>query len=189
MLDRLYLILKKNNINIDKDDFYYGSSILIDYIFFGIIILLISIYLHIFHNVILFMIPYLYLRQYTGGIHLPNSILCIICSSIVSIGLPMVTGSISITKISIIIILYIGNIFILQIIGTKDHVNKQLTTKEIKFYTNKASKIEFAFFVISVFSFYLNLPLLTNSLILAVCLCTFELSFIEIKSFIMRLLK
>ena len=101
----------------------------------------------------------------------------------------MVTGSISITKISIIIILYIGNIFILQIIGTKDHVNKQLTTKEIKFYTNKASKIEFAFFVISVFSFYLNLPLLTNSLILAVCLCTFELSFIEIKSFIMRLLK
>ncbi len=184
MLEKLYNLFRENEIDIDLDDFYYGAATLFNYLIFASIILLISMILRITFTVLIFLIAYIYLRQYTGGIHLSNSFLCTIASTLITIGIPIIVSEFSLDNICVLVIIPIINYFTLSIIKTMDHENKKLTEDEINFYTKKGKRIEMIYFFLCLLFFLLDFDIGVKGILAAESLCSLELLFLEIKHMI-----
>lgn len=175
MLKRLYIIFKNNDIKIDEDDFIYGTFNLIKYIIFLLILIPISIYFEIFKEVVFFLFSYYLLRQYTGGIHLSSSILCMICSIIVVTSLSFLSKTVNFINIFLVCGIYCLNFLFVFFHKSIDHPNKPLTQNEISIFTRKALLTIIIYCLISAMLVILHFYTLSNIIILVTSLCSFEI--------------
>lgn len=181
MLDKLFYILKENNIEIDEDDFYYGAITLLNYVIFTVMIVFFSILFNIEIRVLFFVLPYIYLRQYTGGIHLNNSISCTLMSTLVALGIPLISNKIVISSYTLISFIFLLNFVILVSFKTANHKNKGLTDNEILFYTKKSIKILLVYFIITLILFTIKFNIGVTGFITAASLCSLELTILKAK--------
>lgn len=125
-------IVKKNNTDIDEiklEEIMYGLESV--YLTFEkiIFILLISILLGIFKEVILFMLIYNIIRFTSFGAHAKNSIVCLIISSITFLGFPLLSMNIIMSNY-IKIILGIICIIIFLIYAPADTEKRPIISKK-----------------------------------------------------------
>ena len=188
MLDKLFSKLKESGIEIDEDDFYYGATTLLNYIVFFVVVFLLSIFLNIEINVLFFVLPYVFLRQYTGGIHLNNSMLCIFMSVLIVIGIPLLSNEIKISKYYFILFIVLFDFLILVFFKTANHKNKGLTNEEIRFYTKKAMKLMIMYFIITSVLFYFDFIQEVNGFMLSASICSIELLILKIYQLLRKVL-
>ena len=189
MLDKLFSKLKESGIEIDEDDFYYGTTTLLNYIVFFVVVFLLSIFLNIEINASFFVLPYVFLRQYTGGIHLNNSMLCIFMSVLIqTIVIPLLSNEIKISKYYFILFIFLFDFLILVFFKTANHKNKGLTNEEIRFYTKKAMKLMIMYFIITSVLFYFDFIQEVNGFMLSASICSIELLILKIYQLLRKVL-
>lgn len=161
MKNKLYELLKNNNIAIDEDVFYYGLSLLKKYFIFLIVTLFLSLYLNIFLEVLFFIILYIPLRRYVGGFHFNNSKICIFFSIVISIVACYISKQINFSINTIVISYICLTILIIKYVPV-DHKNKRLSSREKYYYKKKALIVNLLYFIITVFFKLLHLNELSS---------------------------
>lgn len=69
MRNRVYLLMKENNILIDEDIFGYGYSIFLQYFSYFLIVIPIALITNELFGMICFLLLFVPLRRYLGGFH------------------------------------------------------------------------------------------------------------------------
>lgn len=183
MVNRLYMILKKNNIQIEEDDFFYGANVLKRYIIFCVLMLPILFIFDTFFITISFLVPYIYLRHYLGGIHLENSNLCTFFSILICLCIPMLYKLFSYLDLLHIILIYAICIYTLYRLKIAVHCNKPLSEQDIRYFTNVALKTELFYLIISGLLYFTEYNLIGLEICIATSLCTLEIAIVKIKSY------
>lgn len=91
MNKKIYNILKKNDIKIDEDLFYYGWANFTHYFVYLIFTFILAFYCNCFKQTIIFLLLYIPLRRYIGGFHFSSNIICIFFSTLISIIPPLLS--------------------------------------------------------------------------------------------------
>ena len=147
-------IVKKNNTDIDEiklEEIMYGLESV--YLTFEkiIFILLISILLGIFKEVILFMLIYNIIRFTSFGAHAKNSIVCLIISSITFLGFPILSMNIIMSNY-IKIILGIICIIIFLIYAPADTEKRPIISKKRRLiYKVSTTLIGVLYIILSIY--------------------------------------
>ena len=152
--NKLYKFILNQNIKIDEDTFSYGSLIAIKYFIYLLIIIPISIIFHNFLEFLIFIITFVSLRRNVGGIHLNNTILCMLFSIFFSFIIPFVSKFLGFIDVVYRIIISLFSLISINFIGIIDHKNKRITKHEREYFLQKANKILLCYFVLLIFSLY-----------------------------------
>ena len=163
-------IVKKNNTDIDEiklEEIMYGLESV--YLTFEkiIFILLISLLLGIFKEVILFMLIYNIIRFTSFGAHAKNSIVCLIISSITFLGFPILSMNIIMSNY-IKIILGIICIIIFLIYAPADTEKRPIISKKRRLIYKVSTTLIGALYII--LSIYIKDNYLDNVFIFSLIL-------------------
>ena len=163
-------IVKKNNTDIDEiklEEIMYGLESV--YLTFEkiIFILLISILLGIFKEIILFMLIYNIIRFTSFGAHAKNSIVCLIISSITFLGFPILSMNIIMSNY-IKIILGIICIIIFLIYAPADTEKRPIISKKRRLIYKVSTTLIGALYII--LSIYIKDNYLDNVFIFSLIL-------------------
>ncbi len=129
-------VIRNSNIAPEAFEIYkYGFQIGLEMSTCVIVSLLISVYLHMFPEFIVFIVAFVSLRTYMGGLHLNNFFSCFICSTAVQTGVLIWASEIQFPMYWswIIILVCMG---IILYIAPVDNVNRILE-KDEKVYVYK----------------------------------------------------
>lgn len=109
---------------------------------------------------IIFMIPFMMLRKYSGGYHAKNLQSCLVCSCLLLL---------LCAKLSLImkcgwelLLLNVSSSLCLMIASPIDHENKKLSPEEKKLYKKKVCMLVLLFEILVLFSFLLDCYLYTT---------------------------
>lgn len=131
-------LVEKQIINKEDIDLYeYSLSQTQVYIFFITCVFVVNVFTKEFFATTFFMILFLNLRRYCGGIHLKNQNSCLMLSVCVTCGIPILCKYIYLKYDEIIVIQIIISM-IISILPIIDHPNKRLTNNEKKKFKRKA---------------------------------------------------
>lgn len=131
----IYLFLKRNHINLEEDIYYYGIEILISYLIYFLFTFSILLYFDFVIEALFYIVPFIILRSYVGGLHLNSKIGCFTVSIFTSCIFPFLAQLFPVT-FSLIIIIHIVCIILICKVQVMDHSNKVLTNEE-KLYLSK----------------------------------------------------
>lgn len=162
MKDKIYQLFIKNHISIDHDVFTYGLNVFKHYFVFLIFLIPLGIYFKILIKIILFLILYIPLRRFIGGFHFNNDYLCTFFSVICSFLIPYFSDQLIISNNFFIILSYTIMLLVTIKIGTVDHYNKKLSSKEKMIFKRKAILIEIIYCVLNEICLLLNIYYLAN---------------------------
>lgn len=168
---RLYELLNKNNIKIDKDIFDYGLVILKNYLIVLSISLISSIFLQTTFEMIFFFFSFLSLRRYWGGFHFHNSLFCNIFSTLILIFLPYYTKFYFILNWRILLIVNCFSTILFFIIGPIDHPNKRISKNEERIFKQKGFMTIAILLIIEITCKILEIDIVSESIFIAL-LCT-----------------
>lgn len=169
-----YKSFSKNNISLEKDVFEYGIKILERYIKFIVFTLASSLILGLVFEWFVFLMLFLLLRRYIGGLHLYNSQMCLIASSLITIFLSFMSKSINISDL-LFILIWLISIILIKLFAPIDHSNKRIIKIEKRLYKNKALKISFVYLGIFLICNYIGVKMICNSIFWVIFLCVFLL--------------
>lgn len=164
---KIYNYIKANKISLDEDVFIYGFQILVDYLVFILIIMIVSIYLNIVKEVIVFILAFIPLRRYLGGFHFSKNYLCKLFSILFTVLFSLISKSEIVKSFFIICIIFIISIIVTYTIGVRDHKNKRLADYEKNIYRKKSLCTELLYFILCCFLFvfsifdYLNIIIMS----------------------------
>lgn len=145
MLEKIYMILRKNDVEIEYDTFVYGFISLIKYMIFFILLFAIAIIINLVYEVFLLSI-------------LLFSYLIHICHF--SIFLTIVIGFCS--------------FFIVKYLSPQDCKNKRLTQSEKKYYNQISKLLVFLFSIFSII-FYTNFNIISRAIIISLIFLSLNL--------------
>ncbi len=148
MKNKFYKYLNKYYY-IDYDIFEYGIYILLTYLLVFVVIFTISLYLNIVLEEFIFWLVFIPLRKYSGGFHFTNKFLCLVTSTLIAISIGY-TAKLPIISPNISIIIIIFTFLTTIILKTSNHPNKNLSDKEIRFFTNKSLKIQIIYILLLI---------------------------------------
>lgn len=152
MIDKyIYKILIANDINISNDVFYYGWSILKQYLLFLLIIIPISCYHNLFYEIIYFFVIYTPLRKNIGGFHFNNKYFCVFFSAITSFLIVYISNLYNPSLLELTFIFFLL-IIMTYIMAPVDNINKKLNIKEKMFI--KESHLLLNLYIIFYLLFY-----------------------------------
>lgn len=162
MIDKyIYKILIANDINISNDVFYYGWSILKQYLLFLLIIIPISCYHNLFYEIIYFFVIYTPLRKNIGGFHFNNKYFCVFFSAITSFLIVYISNLYNPSLLELTFIFFLL-IIMTYIMAPVDNINKKLNIKEKNVYKRKSLIIEFIYYILSIILFLYDKIYLIN---------------------------
>lgn len=170
--DKLFLLFKKNNINIEKDVFEYGLITLETYCKYLLFIIPISIFCGLFKEVMIFIILFIPVRRYLGGFHMKTMKACFYGSVVLAIVLPYFASIISFNSPIIFLVVDIICLYLSIKIGTIDHPNKKIDNDDKKKYTNKAFVIESTYIMLSLIAYLFSYIYVINVIMLILLFCT-----------------
>ena len=148
MKEKLYYLFKENNIEIDKDIFEYGCKILKTYLIYFSFLIPIAYLLDVVFESIIFIFFYTPLKRYIGGFHFNTPKLCTLFSIFTTLIIAFASKNVAFENILPIYIITLFLFFVSFKIGTMDHPNKRLSTKEKKVYTKNALIIELIYLIL-----------------------------------------
>ncbi len=147
---KLYELLKNNNVKIEYDVFSYGIKVLKTYLLFSVLLFPWTIYLNIVIETVWFLVLFIPLRRYSGGIHFNESRYCLIFSVLFMIIIPLAISITSFSSISILLILGILSFYFTVKIGIIDHKNKRISISDKSTYSKKIFVLEFIYLIFSL---------------------------------------
>lgn len=172
---RLFKFINDQGVEIEKDVFSYGLSIVTTYTVFLMFLIPISLLNETFSETLTFIVVFVSLRQYLGGIHFNNPLICMIVSLAVAIIIPILAKNLEyifpITKLVCFIFTFIS----INFIGTIDHRNKKLNNQEKKVFRIKANRTLVVYFIIVFLCSFVIPPNYINTIILTITLMNFNL--------------
>lgn len=168
---KLYGLLNKYNIQIDKDIFDYGFIILKNYCIVLSISLIFSLWLQTFLEMLIFFLSFLLLRRYCGGYHFNNSLYCNIVSTAILIFLPYCTKYYFTLNWAILLIVNCFSVILFFIIGPIDHPNKRISKNEEKRFQQKGFITIAILLIIEIACRFLEIDIVSENIFIAL-LCT-----------------
>ena len=173
MNKKIYNILKKNDIKIDEDLFYYGWANFTHYFVYLIFTFILAFYCNCFKQTIIFLLLYIPLRRYIGGFHFSSNIICIFFSTLISIIPPLLSKQFF---VSFRLVILTSLILLIEtfLIAPVDHKNKRLTNNQINLYKKKSIIIEFLYIGFIIISYKYSIHILIN-IIFSVIVMIFHL--------------
>lgn len=152
-----FFLVQKEIIQKQKIEIYiYGFELLLSTICNGILLIIISIFLHVFWQTILMIIPFIIIRSNAGGFHAQTHAGCMIGFMAVYVfcilfakNLPneiLLTVALSILTSSSIVVLAIGVV---------PHKNRSVTPKEIISFKNKTRMYTTTMLLIGLVGLYI----------------------------------
>ena len=173
MNKKIYNILKKNDIKIDEDLFYYGWANFTHYFVYLIFTFILAFYCNCFKQTIIFLLLYIPLRRYIGGFHFSSNIICIFFSTLISIIPPLLSKQLF---VSFRLVILTSLILLIEtfLIAPVDHKNKRLTNNQINLYKKKSIIIEFLYIGFIIISYKYSIHILIN-IIFSVIVMIFHL--------------
>ena len=173
MNKKIYNILKKNDIKIDEDLFYYGWANFTHYFVYLIFTFILAFYCNCFKQTIIFLLLYIPLRRYIGGFHFSSNIICIFFSTLISIIPPLLSKQLF---VSFRLVILTSLILLIEtfLIAPVDHKNKRLTNNQINLYKKKSIIIEFLYIGFIIKSYKYSIHILIN-IIFSVIVMIFHL--------------
>lgn len=170
-----YKEFSENNVSLDKDVFEYGTKILNRYLKFLSLTLVFSIILCSVFELILFLMFFMPIRRYIGGLHLNDSKMCLIASFSISLLVSCIAQNINVSDI-VFSILFICLTLLIYYFAPVDHPNKKISNIETKIYKFTALKISFIYLLVYFLFAYLRFKSICNVIFLVVSLCIFLLA-------------
>lgn len=180
--NKLYSFLLNQGLEPEYDVFDYGYKILTKYLIFLTIVIPLSILLNNFSETILFLIVFITLRQYLGGIHIENSILCMMFSIIISLLIPQLAKVFNHFNILFLIGIFIIAEISILLLGPIDHKNKRLSNAEKKCFKKKSFFMIILYFCISCFLYFFEQDIYVNVILFTILLNVFNLWIASIRS-------
>ena len=163
MNKKIYNILKKNDIKIDEDLFYYGWANFTHYFVY-----------------LIFLLLYIPLRRYIGGFHFSSNIICIFFSTLISIIPPLLSKQFF---VSFRLVILTSLILLIEtfLIAPVDHKNKRLTNNQINLYKKKSIIIEFLYIGFIIISYKYSIHILINIIfsVIVISLTSLSASYIK----------
>ena len=178
--EQIYLSIQKQYPQLEQDVFLYGFGLLIRYGLYLLFLVILAGWLNLWVPVFSFVIPFMVLRHYTGGIHVPNDCLCLILTLIVTLGLPWLAMYIPVPSFFVLLFLYIAPIGVIRVLGIHDHPNKPLSSAEIQWYTHKAVCTEFFYLIIGLILYECGIFIGSMEILCACWICTLETVFLTL---------
>lgn len=168
ILNKAKNIIIESNRHIDDtklEEIMYGLEGLYLTFYKLIIILLISIFLKIFKEVVIFLLLFNIIRFFAFGVHAKNSITCLISSSIIFIFIPLMCKVLVINNF-IKFILAVSNIILIISYAPADTTKRPIISKNFrKFYKIMSLLVAITF---NILSFCIKDTFLSNSLLLSI---------------------
>lgn len=173
MLEKIYMILRKNDVEIEYDTFVYGFISLIKYMIFFILLFAIAIIINLVYEVFLLSILFCVLRKYSGGFHFTSNV---ICFSFSVLSILLFSYLIHICHFSIFLTIVIGfcSFFIVKYLSPQDCKNKRLTQSEKKYYNQISKLLVFLFSIFSII-FYTNFNIISRAIIISLIFLSLNL--------------
>ena len=180
MNKKIYNILKKNDIKIDEDLFYYGWANFTHYFVYLIFTFILAFYCNCFKQTIIFLLLYIPLRRYIGGVHFSSNIICIFFSTLISIIPPLLSKQFF---VSFRLVILTSLILLIEtfLIAPVDHKNKRLTNNQINLYKKKSIIIEFLYIGFIIISYKYSIHILINIIFSVIVISLISLSASYIK--------
>lgn len=163
--DKIYRFILNQNINMDYDVFAYGYYVVTTYCLYLGILIPVSIFNHVFVETLIFIVVFVSLRQYLGGLHFSNYLVCLIVSVFVAIIVPLISCKIGNIPIYLRLIIILISILCTNLIGPIDHKNKKMSIREKEIFRKKANIILLFYLTISL-CFYHRVPIKFGNVIL-----------------------
>lgn len=151
----IYLYLKRNHINLEEDIYYYGVEILITYLLWFLFTFFILLYFDFVIEALFYIIPFIILRSYVGGLHLNSKIGCFIVTILTSCILPFVAQLFPVT-VSLIIIIHIVCTMLISKVKVMDHEHKVLSNVEKQYLSKKGIYFVLFLFTLTILLFGLG---------------------------------
>ena len=147
MRNRVYLLMKENNILIDEDIFGYGYSIFLQYFSYFLIVIPIALITNELFGMICFLLLFVPLRRYLGGFHFKRKGFCPVFSVVFSIVILNLFHKIEV-NITLGSLFFIFSIIICKLIAPIEHPKKKLDKNQKNIYNKKAIKVLISYFLI-----------------------------------------
>lgn len=173
--DKIYKFMLNQSIKMDYDLFSYGYHIFMTYCLYLSLIIPISIIHKTFLETILFLIVFVSLRQYLGGIHFNNSFVCLIVSLIVAIIIPLISNKIGNVPIFLRALVIVISFLCINLIGPVDHINKRLSVNEKRLFKIKSNKILLFYLMFEIFLYPLFLVEYGNTVLFTIFIMNINL--------------
>lgn len=151
----IYLYLKRNHINLEEDIYYYGIEILTSYLLCFLFTFFILLYFDFVIEALFYVVPFIILRSYVGGLHLNSKICCLVVSISSSCIFPFVAQFFPIT-ISLIIIIHIICVMFICKVKVMDHEHKVLSNEEKQYLSKKGIYFVLFLFTLAILLFVLE---------------------------------
>lgn len=169
--NNLYSLLKKENIEIEKDLYDYGIATIKSYLLFLILSFFCAFLIDTLTELVLFYLVFIPLRRNLGGFHFNSKTVCFVFSILIALICSLFIKYLNLNSILLIILNYFFVFLVTYYLGCVDHPNKPLNTHEKEYFKHKAFYIELCFFGLSLISHYFNWTVLINVLIIVPILC------------------
>lgn len=166
--DKIYRFILNQNINMDYDVFAYGYYVVMTYCLYLSVIIPISIIHHTFFETVLFIMVFVSLRQYLGGIHFNSSFVCFIVSIIVAIIIPLISSKIGNVTIYVRLLIIVISFLCVNLVGPVDNINKRLSIKEKNYFLIKANKILSIYLIYEIFLYSIFLIEYGNTILFTI---------------------
>ena len=164
------------NNYIEEDELIYGNELIKRYILFFIPFFCISILEDCILNNLIFLLFYIPLKRYSGGIHFNNKYLCTLFS-IISISIIPYIISNSHISFAVYLIFFIYCVLIIFTKGIFTNKNKRLLENELIMYKRYTLIILVIYFFIGLLCLYLKILNLFNVIFSVIFLLFFEATF------------
>lgn len=140
----------------DTDLYEYSLAILINYIFFSLLVFLGNLFTRNFITTFLFLVIFFSLRKYSGGLHLESKKICLLFSVFLTLFIPYVAKFYFLTTPTILGLQLVFSLLI-SLFPIIDTPQKYISTIEKKMYKQKSLLILLIISIINIICLYLNL--------------------------------
>ena len=170
MNKKIYNILKKNDIKIDEDLFYYGWANFTHYFVYLIFTFILAFYCNCFKQTIIFLLLYIPLRRYIGGFHFSSNIICIFFSTLISIIPPLLSKQFF---VSFRLVILTSLILLIETF--------LIANNQINLYKKKSIIIEFLYIGFIIISYKYSIHILINIIfsVIVISLTSLSASYIK----------
>lgn len=151
----IYLYLKRNHINLEEDIYYYGIEILMSYLLCFLFTFFILLYFDFVIEALFYIVPFIILRSYVGGLHLNSKIGCFTVTILTSCIFPFAAQLFPIT-ISLFIVIHIICVMLIRKVKVMDHENKMLSDEEKLYLSRKGIYFVVFLFTLAILLFGLE---------------------------------
>ena len=162
MNKKMYELLLKNDVVIEEDLFNYGFYVLTTYMKYLMVLIPVSLTIKTFLETLIFIILFIPLRRYIGGLHMKNKESCFFASVIFGILIPYLSTYTYNFPIISTFVIFLICILMTKKYGVIDHPNKKISIKEKNIYLNKSLQIEFIYFLFCISSFFFSIFFINN---------------------------